>query len=301
MLHTKGKPSVGNTAFTVMNYFILACFTLICVFPLYYIFINTISNNSMVAKGKILIYPIGMHFENYMQVFALRGLGHAALVSLGRTILGAAFTLIGSSFLGYAFVRREMWHRKIWYRFVIVTMYFNAGIIPWYVTMRMLGLVDNFFAYVLPATVAPFYLILIKTYIEQIPASLEESAQMDGAGYLRRFFAIILPLSTPILATIAIFASVAQWNSFIDTLFLARSDKLFTLQFLLYQYLNEVDSIAATMRNSPSAANFDPSRLLTPSSIRMTITMIVVLPILVVYPFFQRFYVKGMMIGAVKG
>lgn len=297
----KHKPSAGNRAFTVIDYFFLAFFTLICVFPFYYIFINTISNNDLVANGKILLYPIGMHFENYIQVFALRGLGHAALVSLGRTVLGTALTIIGSSFLGYAFTHREMWKRKVWYRFVIITMYFNAGLIPWFVTMKMLGMVDNYLAYILPAIVAPFYLILIKTYIEQIPSSLEESAQMDGAGYIRRYIFIILPLSTPILATIAIFASVGQWNSFIDTLFLARTEKLYTLQFLLYQYLNQADAIAEAIRNSPNAASIDVSKLLTPTSIRMTITMVVVLPILLVYPFFQRFYVKGIMIGAVKG
>jgi putative aldouronate transport system permease protein len=297
----KNKFNAGNVAFNALNYFLLAFFTLICIFPFYYIFINTISNNDMVAKGKVLFYPIGIHFENYMQVFAVRGLGDAALISLGRTVLGTLLTLLGSSFLGYALSRHEMWKRKIWYRFVVITMYFNAGLIPWFVTMKMLGMVDNFLAYIIPATVVPFYLILFKTYVEQIPASLEESAQVDGAGYLTRFIRIILPLSLPILATIAIFASVGQWNSFIDTLFLARTSKLYTLQFLLYQYLNEVNSIAAALRNSPMAANMDPSKMLTPTSIRMTISMIVVLPILFVYPFFQRFYVKGIMIGAVKG
>jgi putative aldouronate transport system permease protein len=175
----KAKLTVGNATFNVLNYFALAFFTLMCIFPFYYIFINTISDNDLVAKGKILFLPIGLHFGNYLQVFAIRGLGQAAFISLGRTVLGTACTLLGSSFLGYALSRREMWKRKLWYRYVVVTMYFNAGIIPWFVTMKMLGMVDNFLAYVLPALVIPFYLILFKTYVEQIPASLEESAQVD--------------------------------------------------------------------------------------------------------------------------
>ncbi len=297
----KVRLTVGNVAFSVFNYFILAFFTFVCVFPFYYILINTISDNDLVAKGKVLLLPIGVHFQNYVQVFGIRGLGQSALVSFGRTVIGTLFTLLGSSFLGYALCRREMWRRRFWYRFVVITMYFNAGIIPWFVTMKMLGMVDNFWAYVLPALVIPFYLILFKTYVEQIPASLEESAQVDGAGYLVRYVRIIVPLSTPILATIAIFASVGQWNSFIDTLFLMRRSSLYTLQFLLYQYLNEVNALASALRQSPMAANMDPSKLLTPTSIRMTISMIVVLPILFVYPFFQRFFVKGIMIGAVKG
>lgn len=293
--------SVGNIVFNIINYLVLAAFTLVCIFPFYYILINTISDNDLVSKGKVLFVPLGIHFANYAQVFMIDGLWPAALVSVGRTVIGTLLTLLGSSFLGYTLGRKEMWKRKLWYRFVVVTMYFNAGLIPWFVTMKMLGMVDNFLAYVLPGMVIPFYLILFKTYFEQIPASLEESAQVDGAGYLVRYVRIILPLSLPILATIAIFSSVGQWNSFVDTLFLARTSKLYTLQFLLYQYLNEVNALAATLRNSPQAANMDPSKMLTPSSIRMTISMIVVLPILFVYPFFQRFYVKGIMIGAVKG
>ena len=295
------KSNAGTHIFNLTNALLLGLFTFTCVFPFYYIFINTISDNQLVAKGQILFYPIGIQFQNYRQVIAIRGLGHAGLVSLGRTVLGPILTLIGSAFLGYVLSRPEMWKRKIWYRYVVVTMYFNAGIIPWYVTMKMLGMVDNFLAYIIPATVIPFYMILFKTYIEQIPGSLEESAQMDGAGYLTRFYRIILPLSKPMLATIAVFSMVGQWNSFVDTLFLARTSKLYTLQFILYQYLNEVNSIAAALRNSPMAANMDPSKLLTPTSIRMTISMVVVLPILFVYPFFQRFFVKGLMIGAIKG
>lgn len=293
------KPA--DMAFYIANYLIFTLFTLICVFPFYYIFINTISDNHLVATGKILFLPVGIQFENYRQIFQLRGLANAALISVLRTVLGTIFTLVGSCFLGYTLSKPEMWRRKFWYRFVIVTMYFNAGLIPWYVTMKNLGLTNNFWAYVLPGIVSPFFLILFKTYTESIAASLEESAALDGAGYLVRFFRIILPLATPIIATIAVFASVGQWNAFLDTVFLMKQAKFFTLQYVLYQYLNEVNAIAATLRNSPTAQHLDPSKLLTPVSIRMTISMVVVLPILCVYPFFQRFFVKGIMIGAVKG
>jgi len=293
---------VGAILFDVILWVFFALFTLACIFPFYYIFINTISDNRLAATGKILFLPRGIHLGNYVEVMRIRGLGQAALVSVGRTVLGTLFTLIGSSWLGYALSKREMLARRFAYRFVIVTMYFSAGLIPWFVTMKMLGMVNNFWAYVLPAIVSPFYLILFKTYIESIPEALEESAQMDGAGYLVRYLRVILPLSTSILATIAVFSSVAQWNSFIDTLFLMRRSSLYTLQFLLYQYLNEVNALAALMRSSPQfGQTIDPSRLLTATSIRMTISMVVVLPILLVYPYFQRFFVKGIMIGAIKG
>ncbi len=297
----KKRRNPSETMFQLLNYAVFALFTLACVFPFYYIFINTISDNHLVKTGKILLLPSGIQFSNYLQVFQLRGLGNAAFISVARTVLGTLFTLVGSCFLGYTLSKGEMWQRKFWYRFVIITMYFNAGLIPWYVTMKNLGLTNNFWAYVLPGIVSPFFLILFKTYVESIPASLEESAQLDGAGYMVRFVRIVLPLATPIIATIAVFASVGQWNSFLDTVFLMRQSKFFTLQYVLYQYLNEVNAVAATLRNSPTAQHLDPSKLLSPASIRMTISMVVVLPILFVYPFFQRFFVKGIMIGAVKG
>ncbi len=293
----------GDVLFRLVNGSIFILFTLLCVFPFYYIFINTISSNELAATGKILFLPKMIHFENYVKVLQIDGLARASLVSLARTVIGSVATLVGSSFLGYAFSRKEMWKRSFWYRFIVVTMYFNAGIIPWFVNMKNLGFINNFWAYVIPTIVVPFYIILFKTFIESIPASLEESAQIDGAGYITRYIKIIIPLALPIIATIAVFSSVRQWNAFIDTLFLMTKSKYFTLQFKLYQYLSEVNALAAAMRsgtmdNDTLAAK---ARELTPTSIRMTISIVVVIPILFVYPVMQKYFVKGIMIGAVKG
>lgn len=286
----------------IVIYVVFTLFTILCVFPFYYIFINTISDNQLVTRGQIMFWPKGLHLDNYREVLKLNGLWQAAFISFARTVLGTALTLIGTMFLGYAMSRPEYWKHKFWYRFVVVTMYFNAGIIPWFINMKNLGLLNNFLAYVIPGIISPFYMILYKTYVESIPASLEESAQLDGAGYLVRFFRIIFPLSMAMLATIAVFTAVGQWNSFTDTLFLMTSSKLYTLQYLLYQYLSEADSVAALIRSNPAmASNMDLSNVLTATSVRMTITVVVVLPVLCIYPFFQRFFIKGIMIGAVKG
>ena len=293
--------SIGDKVFNVFNTSMFLAFTFICVFPFYYIFINTISDNSMAAAGKILFYPMGIHFGNYLEVIKLKGVGLAALVSLTRTVLGTLLTLLGSAFLGYAFSKAEYWHRKFWYRFVVIAMYFSAGLIPWFVTMKSIGLYNNFFAYILPSMVIPFYVILFKTFVEQMPAALEESVQIDGGGYMVRFIYFILPLSKPILATIAVFSCAAQWNSFLDTLFLARSQSLYTLQYIMYQYLNQVNALAKLMRSSQGSSNAPAMVALTPTSVRMTISFVVVIPILFVYPFLQRYFVKGIMIGAIKG
>lgn len=293
------KPS-GSTAFQVTMYLLFGIFTLSCVYPFYYLFINTISSNDLSAAGYITFYPREIHFDNYLKVLKISGLSHAALVSVYRTVVGTILTVTASAFLGYLFTKKEMWARTIWYRFVIVTMYFSAGLIPWYITMNNLHLTNNYLAYILPTIITPFNIILVKTFVEAIPSSLEESAALDGAGYLRVFWSIIVPLTTPILATITIFSAVNQWNSFIDTAFLMTENKYFTLQFLLWRYLNESSSLAALIRNSTDMAA-SIANMQTPTSVRMTVTMIVVLPILIVYPFFQRFFVKGIMIGAVKG
>ncbi|MCC3374803.1 carbohydrate ABC transporter permease [Cohnella sp. REN36] len=291
----------GDAAFQTLNYLFFAIFTFLCLFPFYYLFINTISSNDLSARGLVTWYPKEIHFDNYMQVLKLKGLSQAALVSLGRTVIGTIACVIGSAFLGFIFTKRKMWGRTFWYRFMMVTMYFNAGIIPWYVIMMKLHMTNNFLAYILPAIVSPFYVILVKTFVESLPEVLQESAEMDGAGTMTVFGRIVLPLIMPIAATIAIFAAVGQWNSFIDTVFLMTDQKYYTLQFVLYKYLNESNSIASIIRSSGGAANVDLSKMQTATSIRTTVSMIVVIPILFVYPFFQRYFVKGIMIGAVKG
>ncbi|WP_341278376.1 carbohydrate ABC transporter permease [Paenibacillus sp. FSL H8-0537] len=299
-MHTQRR--LGDWLFHICNYGFFTLFTLLCLFPFYYLFINTISSNDLSARGLVTLYPKMIHFDNYIQVLQLKGLAQAALVSGGRTIIGTLLTVAASAFLGYLFTKRKMWARSFWYRFVIITMYFNAGIIPWYIIMMKLNMTNNFWAYILPAVVSPFYVILVKTFVESIPDVLEESAEMDGAGYFVIFSKIIMPLITPIAATIAIFSAVSQWNSFIDTVFLMTNSKLFTLQFVLYKYLNESTSLAAIIRNSQGAVgNIDLTNKQTATSIRTTVSMIVILPILFVYPFFQRYFVKGIMIGAVKG
>jgi putative aldouronate transport system permease protein len=289
------------TIFDILNYAGFALFTLACFFPFYYLFINTISNNDLSSNGLVMFYPRGFHLNNYMEVFKLPGLGTATLVSIGRTVIGTLLTVAASGFLGYLFSKNTMWCRKFWYRFLIVTMYFNAGLIPWFLTMRNLGLFNNFLAYIIPGIVAPFNIILVKTFIESTPIALQESAQIDGAGYFTIFRKIVMPLITPILATIAIFTAIGQWNSFQDTLFLVTDSKLFTLQFILYRYLNNATSLATLMKAGQGGLSADLANMQTATSIRTTVSMIVVIPILLVYPFFQRFFVKGILIGAVKG
>ncbi len=299
----KYRLTPGDILFNILNYGFFTVFTLSCIFPFYYIFINTISQRSLVAQGKIMLYPKGINIQNYLDILKVNDVFNAFGVSLARTIIGTALMVAATGLIGYLVTKEEMWHRKVWYRFIIITMYFNAGIIPWYMNMSMLGLTGHFAAYIIPGIVAPYNIILVKTYIESIPAELEESAFMDGASFFTVFRKIIWPLSKPILATIAIFGAVGHWNSFTDSLILMQNNpKMYTLQHLLYNYLNQSSNLGSAMSSgNSSAAAAAMENALNVKVQKYTISMISVIPILLVYPFMQRYFEKGIMLGAVKG
>ncbi len=298
--HIKKTP--GDYIFYILDYAFFGLFTLSCFFPFYYLFINTISDNKLVGQGLITLYPQGLNIGNYVQMLNVNDLGNAFIVSIARTVLGTVLMVAASGLVGYLVTKKEMWGRKFWYRFLIITMYFNAGTIPWYLNMSMLGLTDNFLAYIIPGIVAPYNIILVKTYIESIPAELEESAFIDGAGYMKVFTSIIWPLSKPILATIAIFGAVGHWNAFTDSLILMQnSPELYTVQHRLYIYLNTSSNLAAIMSTGGAQAAQAAQSVMNIKVLKYTISMVTVIPIMIVYPFMQRYFEKGIMLGAVKG
>ena len=300
----KVKYSFGDVVFNILNYGFFGIFMISCIFPFYYLFINTISDNALVRIGAINFIPKGIHLQNYLSLLGAGEILDAFVVSVSRTIIGTSLMVVVSALAGYLMTKQEMWHRKVWYRFLVITMYFNAGLVPTYLNFLMLGLTENYLVYIIPAIVQPYNIILVKTYIESIPAELEESAFIDGASHMKIFRNIIWPLSKPILATIAIFGAVGHWNSFMDSiLYMSGTPELQTLQHRLYIYLNQTTSLANVMQNgvsSSQAANAMAS-VMDAKTIKYTISMVTVIPILAVYPFMQRYFEKGIMLGAVKG
>lgn len=294
------KKSAGDIVFSIINYAFFAIFTLSCVFPFYYLFIQTISGRDLVSAGAVTFIPKAIQFNNYIEIVQNAQIVQAFFVTIARTLIGTTLMVLASGLIGYLVTQDRMWHRKLWYRVMIITMYFNAGTIPWVMNMRLFGLTGNFLAYIIPGIVAPYNIILVKTYIESIPAELEESAFIDGAGYMTVFRKIVWPLCKPILATIAIFGAVGHWNSFTDSLMLMTdTPKLYTLQHLLSNFLNQAAALAAQMNNASSAAT--ATEHLTTTVVQYTVSMVTVIPILLVYPFMQRYFEKGIMLGAVKG
>ena len=297
----KYKSSAGGRVFDVFNHTALLLFTLLCIYPFYYILMYSLSDSAAVSNASPLIIPVNFTLKTYKALLGQASIYMAMFISMSRAIVGTVITVFCCSLFAYQLTQKDLFLRGVIYRYTLITMYVSAGLIPWYMTMMMLRLQNNYLLYVLPSAVSAFYVILIKTYIEQIPPSLEESARIDGAGYLKIFFRIIFPLSKPIIAAIAVFSAVGQWNSWTDNLYLTSSvTSLTTLQYLLYQMLstNQANAMAGSLTSGLSTMH---PAVVSSMSIKMTISMITVIPILIVYPLMQKYFVKGVMIGAVKG
>lgn len=292
------RTSTGEKIANVLIYILMTVFVILCIYPFYYVIIYSISDANQAASGLYLL-PKGFSLQTFKGIFALNDIPMAMIVSVTRSILGAVLTIIGSSFFAFLVTNRKMVGRSVIYRLVVLTMYLNAGLIPWYMTMKAYHLQNNYLLYILPGFVTAYYVILIKTYMESLPAELQESAMMDGAGILTRYFRIVMPLCKPITATIAVYAIVGQWNAWTDNYFLVTDSKLQTLQMILYNYLNQANRFQQMSSSAIDASAVTSS--ITPSSVKMCITVIVVVPIMCVYPFLQRYFVKGIMMGAVKG
>ena len=277
----KIKPSKSRIAFQIFNYTLMLLATFVCVYPFWYIVIYTFSDAAKAGIKNPVFLPRGVL----------------------RTVVGTVAAVLVCSFLGYMFTKEEMPGRKFMYRFLVMTMYINGGLISTFIVMKSYGLLNTFWIYILPMMISAYNIVLIKTYMESLPASLEESAMLDGAGYIKVFTSIILPLSKPIIATVAVFVAVGHWNSWFDNHIYTRGESsLTTLQYLLYNYLNESQRLAEQIKNTSNLSSIENAMgTISPKGVRMTITVLASLPIFMVYPFMQKYFVKGIMIGAVKG
>ncbi len=291
-----GRESTSRKVFSVCNVLLFLFIDIICLYPMWYVFVQSLSSGPLAPRA--MLWPINFTLENYRSILGRSDIGHATLISVARTVSGTTLTLLACMMLGFLFTKQNMPFRKLLYRMLLITMYVGGGLIPTYLVYKSYGLNNTFFVYIIPSIISAYYVILVKTYVESLPSSVEESAMLDGAGVFTVFFWIIMPMCLPIIATLAIYASVDQWNSWFDNHLYALSNKnLLTLQYLLYKYLNEAQAIA----NEISKEQQEIVQKITPRNVRMTVTMITIIPIFLVYPFFQRYLIKGLLIGAVKG
>lgn len=302
----KSRLHASRTEDFIFNTFNIA-FMLILITVTLYPFLNTIAvsfNNGLdTIRGGIYLWPRMFTLQNYKAVFITGTVFNAFLISVARTVLSTVLNIFLTTMLSYTLSRKEYVLRKPITVLFVLTMYFNAGLIPNYFLIKGLGLTNNFLVYVVPTLIAAFNMIVIRTYIKSIPESLVESSRIDGAGDFRIFIQVIFPLCKPVLATVALFVAVGSWNTWFDTyIYCSSKQELSTLQ---YELMKLLASTANTNSNPAMAAGVGASsqtsqNMVTPVSIRAAITIVAAVPILVVYPFLQKYFIVGLNVGSVK-
>lgn len=292
----------GDRIFDTFNIIIMLLVVTVTLYP----FLNTIAvslnDPSDSIKGGIKLIPRVFTTTNYEFVFKQASILHSAWISVLRTVIGTVITVFCSAMVAYTISRQEYVLRKFVTISFVLTMYFSGGLIPTFLLMRDLHLINSFWIYILPGIIGVFNLIIIRSFIDNLPEGILEAAKIDGAGEFQTFIRVVMPLIVPVLATVSLFTSVWQWNSWFDVyLYNSSNVKLSTLQYELMKILQNSNS-AMTSRDIASA--FDSaaqSNFVTPTSIRATMTIVASAPIIMVYPFLQKYFVSGMTLGGVKG
>lgn len=299
MKKSKVKTSTGSKIFTILNSLFMIAFVIITLYPV----LNTVAvsfNDGIDAvRGGIYLWPRKFAIKNYQTVLAMENLITGAKITVARTVIGTVLALIINALLAYVVSRKRFLFKTQLSLFWVITMYVNGGLIPTFLLYRNLHLTGTFWVYVIPGMVSAWNMLVLRTYMQGLPDSLEESAQLDGAGYMTIFVKIISPLCKPVYATVVLFVAVGQWNSWFDAMIYNRMKTEYTtLQYELMKLLSSVmqqsgSASSASERGAAAAA-------ITPLTIRAAATVVTMLPIICLYPFLQRYFVTGLTIGGVK-
>lgn len=286
-------------AFDIVNYTIMLLFMVAIIFPFWDMIMRSLSDTKHSTALKMIIFPKGFSLSAYHYVFSDNSIIVSYGVTILRTIVGTLVSLIIVFVAAFPLSKRNLPGRNIITLYYIVPMFFSGGLIPTYIINRSLGLVDNFWVYILPSAVGVYNIVLARNYLMSIDSSLEESAFIDGAGYLRVLFSIILPVCKPIAATLALWIAVGHWNSWFDCMIYIRSSKLEVVQMLLRR-MQDLTQYQTEAMQDFMMANPDMAKV-TSNSVRMATTIVTLVPIMCVYPFIQKYFVKGIMVGSLKG
>ena len=293
------KKSAGRRTFEVINVIILLIISFLMLYPFYYCIIASLSNSAAVLAGKLSFWPIGLNFKSYKLVLGykvvLTSYGNTLLYTTVGTLISLVLTVLGA----YPLSRKDFYGKGLFTVFFAFTMFFGGGLIPTFLVVRSLGFYNTMWAIVLPSAVSTMNMIIMRTFFQGIPDALEEAAVVDGASELTTLLRIILPLSLPSMMTIGLFYAVGLWNSwFSAVIYLADTDK-YPIQLVLRQIVlqNQVNEIIGTVAGS---ATEDTTQMIA-ENVKYTVIIVAVVPILCVYPFIQKYFVKGVMIGSIKG
>ncbi|MBW5445262.1 ABC transporter permease subunit [Cohnella sp. CFH 77786] len=286
------KDRIMDTAVHLVLFVIM----LSMLYPFYYVLILSLNKGTDSLLGGIYVWPRHVTFENYAQFLNDPNWYQAFLVTVLRTVTGTVLGVLLTCLVAYGLSHRDLLLRKLYFTIIIFAMYFSGGLIPYYVVLRALGLLNTFGVYIIPSMLSTFFLLIALSFFREIPGELKESAHLDGANEFVIFCRIILPVSMPLLATMALFMGVGQWNSWLDSAYFVQSDGLRTLAFRMMEVINKsnmpLDAVAVA--NSASAG-------VTSYSLQVAAMVISVAPIVCVYPFLQKYFIQGIMLGSIKG
>jgi putative aldouronate transport system permease protein len=299
--YTRSKIESG--VFNTLNIMFMIGIALCTLYPFWNTLAVSFNNAADTTRGGIAFWPRKFTLQNYRVVFTSGAVYHAFFVSVARTAIQTVSGVFFTSMIAYALSRKEFVLRKPFTLILVLSMYISAGLIPGYFLMKSLHLINTFFVYIVPGIISAFNFVVIRTYMRNLPESIIESARIDGCGDFKIFIRIILPLCLPVLATIALFIAVGAWNSWFDTMiYNSGRINLHTLQYKLMEYLqsSQSQSKGAAAIGALGMAHDVAASMVTPASIRAAITVVAALPILVAYPFLQRYFVTGLNVGGVK-
>ena len=292
----KRKKSLSDRVFVICNTIFMIAFVIITLYPVLNTLAISFNDGTDALRGGIYLIPRIFTLKNYITELQKDDLITGAIVTVARTVVGTLLALVSNAILAFVVSRKNFLFKKQLSLFWVITMYVNGGLIPTFLLFKGLHLTNSFWVYVIPGMVNAFNMLVIRTYMNGIPDSLEGSAQLDGAGYTTIFTKIISPLCKPVYATVALFVAVGQWNSWFDAMLYNRmSDNLTTLQYELMKLLSSV-----TNQGTSAEAMKNATGTVTPTSVRAAATIITMLPIICIYPFLQQYFVAGLTLGGVK-
>lgn len=291
------RSSQGEKTFNLLNYVFFILFSMAMIYPFWYSVVISLNNGMDSMRGGIYLWPRIWTLENYKVVLTDSGLAASYLVTISRTLLGTALSTFITGLFAYALSKKWLVGRKIFLHFAIATMFFSGGMIPTYILYKNLHLTDSFMVYIIPCLISVWNMIIMKTFFEGLPESIEESAKIDGYNDLSIFVKIVIPISTPVLAAIALFNGVWHWNQWFDSYIYINNERLKTTQVILLSVINQ--SGATDITNAANRVRFGANSI-TPKAVQAATMIVTVLPILFIYPFLQKYFVSGIMLGSVK-
>ncbi|MFD0618321.1 carbohydrate ABC transporter permease [Paenibacillus sp. GCM10027629] len=290
--------SVWSRVGTTANYTMLGIFSLAALYPLWYVIVSSFSSSRAITAGEVSLWPVEFNTRAYLRLFddgqLFVSMGNTIVVTLVGTLLNMVLTTLAA----YPLSRKRLKGRNYLLMFIIFTMLFTSGVIPNFILVKSLGLMNSYWSLWLPALLSTYNMFVMKSFMEGLPEEIEESAAIDGAGDWRILVQIILPLCKPIMAALSLFYAVSWWNSYFNVLLYITKSSLQTLTLKLYQMILQVNQ---SLLNSGSGSEGVDQVMLTPEGIKAAAIVIAVTPILIVYPILQKHFVKGVLIGSVKG